>query len=164
VPVIHEHARMLARLDLLIHAARTLGVPVLVTEQYPQGLGPTVAAVRDALPVHEPVVKTDFSCAGVPEFDSRLAALGRDQIVIAGIEAHVCVAQSALGLAARGGAVFVAADAVSSRRAFDAETALRRLDRAGVGVTTAEAVVFEWLRRAGTSEFKAVQQKIKAAA
>jgi nicotinamidase-related amidase len=82
--------------------------------------------------------------------------------LLAGIETHICVAQTALDLVSQGGNVFVVADATSSRRPLDAQIALHRLDRAGVAITTAEAVVFEWLRRAGTDEFKALQPKLKA--
>lgn len=165
-PVIHGREGLLARVELLVAAAGLLGVPVLVSEQYPQGLGRTVEAVRRALPAGTiPVEKTEFSCAPVPEFAARLAALGRTQVVLAGMETHVCVAQTALDLRSRdGGSVWVAADATGSRRPEDARIALERLRAAGVGITTAEAVVFEWLRRAGTPEFKAMQARLKALA
>ncbi len=161
LPHIHDHTRLLNRLALLLTASRLLGVPVLLTEQYPKGLGPTVAVIRQAIPDCDPIVKIDFSCTPVDEFRERLAATSRSQIVMAGIEAHVCVAQSALELAGRGANVSVVADATGSRRPPDAETALKRLTACGVNVTTAEAVVFEWLRRAGTEEFKAIQRKLK---
>ncbi len=163
MPAIHEAPRLLRRIELLAKAARALGVPAILTEQYPQGLGPTVAAVKAALPDGvEPVVKIDFSCAGVPAFAARLAAAGREQLVLAGVEAHVCVAQTALEFVATGKRVFLVADATGSRRPEDRAVALRRIERAGVTVTTAEAVVFEWLRRAGTAEFKALQPLLKA--
>lgn len=161
MPHIHAAAPLQARLELLLDAAVRLGVPVIVTEQYPQGLGPTVPAIRAALPAGDPVVKTDFSCAPVPAFRERLAAVGRSQVVLAGIEAHVCVAQTALELAGGGAAVWVVADAVGSRRPLDRDTAIERFRAAGVGVVTAESVVFEWLRRAGTPEFKALSPRIR---
>ncbi len=161
LPHIHEHDRLLRRLDLLLAAVRTMGIPVVLTEQYPRGLGPTVEKVRQAIPGCDPLSKMEFSCASGPGFADRLAVLKRTQIVLVGIEAHVCVAQSALELAGQGQHVYVVADATGSRRPFDAETAMRRLQSSGVVVTTAEAVVFEWLRRAGGEEFKALQQKIK---
>ena len=162
MPVIHEAAGVLDRIALLADAARRLGIPVLVTEQYPKGLGVTVDTIRAAVPDYDPVVKVEFSCVPVPAFAARWSALGRSQVVLAGVEAHVCVAQSALDLAAAGVQVYVPADATSSRRPLDRAIALDRMRGAGVTVTTAEAVLFEWLRRVGTEEFKAVSQRLKA--
>jgi nicotinamidase-related amidase len=161
-PHVYEHSRMLARIDLLLFAATLLKIPLLVTEQYPKGLGSTIEEIRKAVPDAQPLTKMDFSCVPAPGFKERLSSLQRDQIVLTGIETHVCVAQTALDLAAQGEKVFVVADATSSRRLLDAQTALQRMDRSGLTVTTAEAVVFEWLRRAGTEEFKALQPKLKA--
>lgn len=163
VPAVPAAARVIERVRLLLEAARLLQVPVIATEQYPKGLGPTVETVRAALPPGTaPVEKADFSCMPVPEFASRIMTLGREQIVVTGLEAHVCVGQTALDLVGAGKRVFVPADAVASRRDEDAAVALRRLERAGVTVTTAEAVVFEWLRRAGTPEFKALSPRIRS--
>ncbi len=161
-PHVHDHERILTRLDLLITAAKLMGVPLLLTEQYPKGLGPTIEEIRRLIPGVEPFTKTDFSCAAATGFREQLASLHRDQIILAGIEAHVCVAQTALDLASQGEKVVVVADAVSSRRPFDAQTALSRMQQDGLVLSTAEAVVFEWLRRAGTEEFKALQPKLKA--
>lgn len=161
-PYVHDGAHMLERIDLLLSAAKIMHIPFIVTEQYPKGLGGTIEPIRKILPDAAPVTKMDFSCASEPGFMEKLSSLGRDQIVLAGIEAHICVAQTAIELARAARSVYVAADAVSSRRPQDVETALRRLERSGVAVTTSEAVVFEWLRRAGTEEFKALQPKIKA--
>ena len=160
-PHVHEHERVLARIDLLIHGAILMQVPVLVTEQYPRGLGRTIEAIRQLLPDVRPLEKTDFSCVSAAGFMEALSATGRDQVVLAGIEAHICVAQTALDLSARGENVFLVADATASRRPLDAQTAMLRMERSGLTVTTAESVVFEWLRRAGTDEFKALQPKLK---
>ncbi len=164
LPAIPDRDRLLGRVALLLDAARALGVPVIATEQYPRGLGATVAVVRDALPAGTtPLEKTMFSCAAAPGFRERLAATGRDQVVLAGIEAHVCVAQTALELAADVvRTVFVAADGVASRRADDARVALDRLRGAGITLLPAESVVFEWLRDAARPEFKALQPALKA--
>jgi len=164
MPAIHDGAAVLARIGLLADTARQLGIPVLVTEQYPKGLGLTVETVRAALATYDPVVKVEFSCVPVPAFAARWGGLGRSQVVLAGVEAHVCMAQSALDLVAVGVQVFLPADATSSRRPLDRDIALERMRSGGVTVTTAEAVVFEWLRRAGTDEFKAVSQRLKAMA
>jgi len=160
-PHVHEWDRMLARIDLLVFAAKLMGIPVLLTEQYPRVLGNTIQEIRQALPEIQPLTKMDFSCVPAPGFAERLSSTHRDQIVLAGIEAHVCVAQTALDLASRGGNVIIVADAVSSRRPLDAQIALRRLEQSGLTLSTAEAVVFEWLRRAGTEEFKAIQPRLK---
>jgi nicotinamidase-related amidase len=161
-PHVHEYQRVLSRVDLLLFAANLLQVPVLVTEQYPRGLGKTIEEIRNALPHSHPLEKMDFSCVPALGFRERLSSLHRDQIVLAGIEAHICVAQTALDLVAQGEQIFVVADATASRRLLDAQTAMQRLERSGATIITAEAVVFEWLRRAGTEEFKALQPKLKA--
>lgn len=161
-PHVHEYQRVLSRVDLLVFAAGLLHVPLLVTEQYPRGLGKTIEEIRNALPQFQPLEKMDFSCVPALGFRERLASLHRNQIVLAGIEAHICVAQTALDLVVQGESVFVVADATASRRPLDAQAALRRLESSGATVITAEAVVFEWLRRAGTEEFKALQPRLKA--
>jgi nicotinamidase-related amidase len=161
-PHVYEHQRVLARIDLLLYAANLLQIPLLLTEQYPKGLGGTIEEIRKALPQVQALEKMSFSCVAAPGFRDQLFALKRDQIVLAGIETHVCVAQTALDLASRGENVFVAADATASRRPLDAQIALQRMDRGGLTIMTAEAVVFEWLRRAGTEEFKSIQPKLKA--
>jgi nicotinamidase-related amidase len=161
-PHVSRGKRLLSRIDLLLAAAALLDIPVIVTEQYPAGLGGTVEEIRRGLPKYDPIEKLDFSCVPAPGFLERLEALQRDQIVLAGIETHVCIAQTAMELHAQGRSVHIAADAVSSQRPLDSQLALERLRQNGLTVTTAEAVVFEWLRRAGTAEFKALQGKLKA--
>jgi nicotinamidase-related amidase len=163
-PRVYEHKRMAARVDLLLAAASLMRIPVLLTEQYPKGLGNTIDEIREILPGVLPLGKIDFSCVPAPGFMEQLSSLHRDQILLAGIETHICVAQTALDLASQGENVFVVADATSSRRPLDAQIALQRLSQNGLTLVTAETVVFEWLRRAGTEEFKALQPKLKALA
>jgi nicotinamidase-related amidase len=138
----------------LLQAARLLGIPRLVSEQYPKGLGHTAAEV--GLKDEQPISKTVFSAARAEGFDLH----GRDQAVVCGIETHVCVSQTVHDLLARGLEVHVPADAVGSRHALDYERALERLERAGAVVSSVEAVLFELLERAGTPEFKEVQKLI----
>ncbi|MRS12942.1 MAG: isochorismatase family protein [Actinobacteria bacterium] len=147
---------------LLARCAAVLGIPVIVTRQYPRGLGETVPEVLEAVDSHKPVDKVSFSCLAEPSFRERLEGLGRRQVVLAGMETHICVTQTALALSAEGYAVFVAADATCSRRESDYAVALDRLRRAGVTVTTAESVIYEALGSAGTPEFKAVLELVKA--
>jgi nicotinamidase-related amidase len=161
VPVVHEPQRMLSNLQILLHAARELRVPVLVTEQYPKGLGSTLPAVLDGLAADAIVEKTCFSGVMEPVFMDRLAALGRDQIVLTGCEAHVCVLQTALGLKGQGRDVFLVADAVASRRPENATLGIERMRQNGVSVVTTEMVAFEWLERSGTPAFKSVLPLIR---
>jgi nicotinamidase-related amidase len=138
----------------LVQAARILAVPLLVSEQYPKGLGHTAKEV--GLGGEKPIEKSVFSAARAEGFDLG----GRDQAVVCGIETHVCVSQTIHDLLDKGVEVHVPADAVGSRHTIDYERGLERLERAGAVVTTVEAALFELLERAGTPEFKAVQKLI----
>jgi nicotinamidase-related amidase len=154
----------IARCEILMRAAARLGVPMLVSEQYPKGLGRTVPALAALAATNDVVEKIHFSCADEHAWAERLGLFdesGRDQAVVCGMEAHVCVLQTALGLHEQGYQVAVVADAVSSRRKEDAGLALARMSQAGLTVVSAEMVVFEWLRRAGTAEFKELSALIK---
>lgn len=158
VPAIHEGSRVVDNTGWLMDIAGHLDVPVLVSEQYPRGLGHTVASLAERGTDGGVVEKIHFSCAASPECTERLDALDRSQIIVTGIEAHVCVLQSALGLLAQGKEVFVVADAVSSRKASDAELALTRMGREGVRIVSREMVAFEWLHQAGTETFKLISK------
>lgn len=138
----------------LVEAARILGLPALVSEQYPKGLGHTAPEV--GLQDEPRIEKTVFSAARADGFD----LLGAEQAIVCGIETHVCVSQTVHDLLADGVEVHVPADAVGSRHDLDYECGLERMVRAGAVVSTVEAVLFELLERAGTPEFKAVQKLI----
>ena len=140
--------------SVLLRAARILELPRTVTEQYPKGLGHTVAEV--GLEDEPAIEKTVFSAARVEGFGMD----GADQAIVCGIEAHVCVSQTVLDLLEQGAEVHLPADAVGSRHQIDYERALARLEREGAVVSTVETVLFELLGRAGTPEFKAVQELI----
>jgi nicotinamidase-related amidase len=154
MPNIDNGAQVLARACLLATAARRLEVPVLATEQYPEGLGRSEPEILDLIPPGDIVTKRYFAAGDEPELRARLAAIARPDILLAGCEAHVCLLQTALSLKAQQRRVAVVADAVSSRRAADRDAALRRLERAGCEIVTAEMVVFEWLRHAPSPEFR----------
>lgn len=140
----------------LIDGAKVLGVEVAGTEQYPRGLGPTVAPLAERLgPLPD---KLAFSCGECPEIFERLRQRRIDDILVCGIEAHVCVQQTVLDLLADGWRVFVAVDAIGSRFEMDYRVALRRMEAAGAMLTTTEAALFEWCRHAGTPEFKQISQ------
>jgi nicotinamidase-related amidase len=157
--------RVIDRCVRLVRAARTLGVPITISEQYPQGLGPTADPIRDAFANSGRVVdKVEFSCLKSDPLRERLHELrrqGRSQVVIGGIEAHVCVTQTAIDLEEQGFESFVVADAVGSRSKLSRKLALARLLKSGADVVDSEMVLFEWLERAGTREFKELQALVK---
>ncbi|MEM9883187.1 MAG: hydrolase [Planctomycetota bacterium] len=162
VPVMHEKTTVVRRAARLVEGANVLGVPVLITEQYPRGLGHTVADIakqlRGAVSVDE---KTRFSASG-PGLTKRLEQQGTRSVVLAGIETHVCVLQTALDLLAAGYTVAVCEDATSSRRAIDKRAALQRLAQAGAVPATVEAVLFELLGDADSPKFRALQAVIRS--
>lgn len=160
VPVMTEPAPLLKNAERLIRVASLLQIPTIATEQYPAGLGPTVAAIKEALDTIVPFEKLLFS-ACTPAVSEAMAGIGRKQIIVTGIEAHVCVQQTALDLLQGGYGVWLCADAVSSRRAYDRDIALERMRDAGVIITTTESVIFELLGQAGTDQFKQVLKLIK---
>ena len=161
VPAMAEPAGMLANCALLLKSAARLGVPILASEQYPRGLGPTVPELRELVPEGTVCAKTAFACTGDPEIQTRLQAAGRDQVVICGIEAHVCVLQTALGLKSSRYVPFVVFDATTSRQPDSKAAALDRLRDNGIEVATAEMVLFEWLGRAATEEFRELSRLIR---
>ena len=165
VPAIADADTVTQAAGILIEAARHLEVPVVVTEQYPKGLGPTVDAIAERLPNGAPVVsKMTFSAARNLDFAARLdgfKAAGRDQIVVCGVESHVCVMQTAADLDAQGYDAHIVADACGSRARASKEAALARLDALEISRTTVEMVLFEWLEAAGTPAFKTVSRLVR---
>jgi nicotinamidase-related amidase len=150
----------LPRLGVLVESCHGLSVPVIGSEQYPQGLGPTVPALAEILG-DEPLGKLTFSCARDEGLLEAVKGCGRKQIVVTGIETHVCVLQTAIDLLASGLEIHVPHDAVNSRRPSDKEWALRRMAAAGAVITTTESALFELLERCDTAEFKTVAKLIK---
>ena len=151
--------RLVARVARLAAAAQILGVRRALTEQYPQGLGATAAAPLPLLPPAEE--KRTFSAAACPGFEALAApGSGITAIVVCGLETHVCISQTVLDLLAKGMAVFVAVDAVTSRHPIDHDVALRRLENAGAILTTTEAILFEWCRSADHPAFKEVRKLV----
>ena len=151
-----HRADMVAAANRLIRAARLLELPTLVTVQYVKGLGPVCAELTEATAGLVPVEKMTFSCCGTEAFARALKDSGRKRIILCGVEAHVCVQQTALDLLSGDHTVYIAADAVCSRRATDCAVALERLRDYGAVLTTTEAAVYEVLREAGTPQFKQV--------
>ena len=148
------------RLEVLIEACREIGVPVIASEQYPQGLGPTVDSLTNLLGDELPG-KLTFSCARDDGLRQAITECGREQVVVTGIETHVCVLQTALDLIGGGFEVHVPHDAVNSRRPADKEWALHRMASAGAVITSTESALFELLERCDTADFKTVAKLIK---
>jgi len=164
LPVIEGGLAVAAQIERLLQAAGMLNVPVIVSEQYPKGLGPTVASLsRRFGEVNAPVPleKTAFSCCGCQPLVEKLREIDRRQVIVTGIEAHVCVLQTALDFLSLGFASYVVADAVGSRRGHDKAIALRRMECAGVSPVTAESVMFEWLGSSDADAFKAVSKLLR---
>jgi nicotinamidase-related amidase len=153
--VMPRRAEALAAMQRLIKAAGILKIPTLVTAQYVKGLGPVCAEIAEATPGIKPMEKMAFSCCGSDEFMRAVKDLRRQRIIFCGIEAHVCVQQTAIDLM-KDYFVYICADAICSRHRHDHKVAVERLRDCGAVITTVESAVFELLREAGTDQFKQV--------
>jgi len=162
LPAIPRAEQLVASCKRMIDGANLVGVPVFATEQYPKGLGPTAKPLAELIPLRPE--KLRFSCAEVLDWGPAAEQTdSRHQVVVIGMETHVCVLQTSLDLVALGYQVFVPADAVASRSEFDWKFALDRLTNSGVIICTSESVLFEWCEVSGTPEFKQLSQWIKSA-
>jgi len=157
--LIPNHPRIIWNCRRLIDGAKLLGLPVAATEQYPQGLGPTAVEIRERLgPLP---AKLMFSCRECADVLQGFRDQGVEKILVAGIEAHVCVQQTALDLVADGYRVYLAVDATGARYDVDYVTALRRMESSGITLTTTEAALFEWCEASGTPEFKQISALVR---
>jgi nicotinamidase-related amidase len=156
-------ARVEKNARILLESARLLGVKTLATEQYPKGLGPTVAPIADLLRALgvEPVEKLDFCACEEPVFASAIEASRAKSVVLLGMETHICVFQTARELAARGLDVHVVSDGCASRTEENRAAGLALCARAGATLTVTETVVFDWLGRAGSEEFKTISKLVR---
>lgn len=145
----------------MIELSKMLNIPIVVTEQYPKGLGQTVAEIKDALPSYQPIEKLTFNCCEEPAFLREIKKLNRENIILTGMEAHICVLQTCLGLLNEGFNVHVVRDAVCSRAKENWKTGIEFMRDAGAVITCAETVLFQILKSAGTEEFKAISRRIK---
>jgi nicotinamidase-related amidase len=161
LPVIKESEHVVQNVLKLINGFKIMKTPIYLTEQYPKGLGPTDPRIKDALVGQEPIQKMTFSCYGAGNLFDELEKKNITKVVVCGIESHVCVLQTVLDLLANEFQVFLAADATSSRRKFDCEIALKRMEKNGAEITLTESILFEMLNVCGTEEFKAVSKLIK---
>jgi len=163
-PHVAGHEQLIRRTDALLDAAALLGIPKLVTEHCPAQIGPVIEPMRGRFAAGEIFEKTSFGAADHPAFVDRVRRSGRRRIVVTGMEAHVCVMQTVLGLRAEGFEVVVVADAVGSResRQLDRELALRRMAQAGCVVAGVETVLFEWARSGSDPHFSALLATVKS--
>jgi nicotinamidase-related amidase len=160
-PHIHEHEAVARNTGILLEGLRVLGVPVLVTQQYTRGLGPTIPGLMDQIRGYPLIEKIAFSCCDEPEFIRALGQTHKQFILIAGIESHVCVLQTVIDLLERGYQPVLVEDCVSSRKAGDKSTAVRRMQKEGAILTSYESILFELCRHAGTDEFKSISKLVK---
>jgi isochorismate hydrolase len=145
----------------LIELSKLMSIPILLTEQYPKGLGQTVKEIRDILPVYKPIEKLTFDCCEEKTFLEEVKKLGKKNIILTGMETHICVLQTCLGLLKEGFNVHVVKDSVSSRKKENWKTGLEFMKQAGSVITCTETVLFQILKIAGTNEFKAISKRIK---
>ena len=159
-----DRAALVKNTSALIHVAKAVGMPIIVTEQNPEKLGPTVPEIKKPLEevgAYQPLPKMAFSCCAADGFVKRVYDTGRDTLVITGMEGHVCIQQTTLEALNLGYKVHVVQDAVTSRRREDYAAAIEKMRHAGAIITTTEMAAYEWLGAAGTPEFKAAMQWLK---
>ncbi|NKQ12746.1 hydrolase [Pseudomonas sp. SST3] len=157
-PAIGGHTALAEHSAWLMQIAQRVGVPVILTEQYSKGLGPTIASLRDGMAEEVIIEKLHFSAARDGELFKRPGG-ERKQFVVSGIETHICVLQTVLDLLARGNQVFVVEEAVGSRRASDKALGLARMQQAGACIVSREMVAFEWMEQAGTELFRSISRE-----
>jgi len=161
MPAMIDAEAVVERSVIVTRAARRLGIPVSASRQYPKGLGPLVPEMEGLLEEGETLDKTAFSCAADSGLAAHIEKHGRRQIVICGVETHVCVLQTAMGFAAMGLSPYVVVDACSSRTIANKIAAVERMRAAGIHIVTSEMVCFEWMGDAGTAAFKDISKLIK---
>jgi nicotinamidase-related amidase len=159
--LMYEKERLFSAIEVLIKAAKILNVPIIWSQQCPQSLGGTIPQIAELLAGIDPINKSEFSCCGCERFNTELTSLGRQQVILCGIEAHICIYQTAVDLLRKGYDVTVVADAVSSRTAENKQTAIDRMKSEGVNISCVEIALFELLRTAEHPQFKQVAGLIK---
>ena len=161
MPVIEQRERVARNVIMLIHLAKLFNLPLLLTEQHSKWLGSTVLEIREVLPEHKPIEKIDFNCCAVDLFNSSLDGLGLKNIILTGVESHICIMQTCMGLIDKGYQVHVPQDAVGSRREENRQVGLELMRGAGAVITSTETVIYQILQRAGTKEFREMLKLVK---
>ncbi len=160
-PHMHHRESLEKNINILIEGLKILEIPLLVTEQYTKGLGFTIPSVQESIGNQSKIEKVAFSCCDSPDFMSHLQNMGKTHVVVAGIEAHVCVLQTVVDLLDNGFRVAVVTDCISSRKQTDQDIALRRIEQEGAMLSTYESVLFELCRYSGTDQFKSISKLVK---
>lgn len=160
-PHIYEHEALARNTMILINGLKILNVPVLLTQQYTKGLGETIQTIRDGLGKFEVIEKTAFSCCDEPGFMLQLSQLGKRYVILAGIEAHVCVLQTVMDLIENSYLPVVVEDCISSRKINDKHIAVERMRKEGAFITTYESILFELCRYSATEQFKQISKLVK---
>ena len=159
--VMRDPERVTDRILKLLHLARVFHLPVILTEQYSKWLGPTLTPVKEALPEYDPIEKLDFNCCSVDLFNTRLKATALDNIILVGVETHICVFQTCVSLLEKGYRVHVPHHAVDSRTEDNWNIGLSLMKEAGAIITSAETVIFQIMQKAGTKKFKEMLKVVK---
>ena len=160
-PVMHDGEKLLRNVVKLIQGAKALEIPVLITEQYPRGLGPTLPEIKELLPDITPIEKISFNCCDEEKFNVALAPLHRKQVLVAGIEAHICVYQTAVALSGAGYEVQIIVDAISSRDPENKQVTMFKLGNGGINLTTVEMALFELLKTGSGDVFKQISKIVR---
>jgi nicotinamidase-related amidase len=160
-PFIFEYEKLTDKLVRLVKGLKVLNIGIIVTEQYSKGLGHTIPEVQEALGEYEHLEKMSFSCCGLDDFNTVLKNTGKKNVIIAGIESHVCVLQTVLDLSEQKYQPVLIEDCVSSRNLNDKKIAIERMGKEGAIISTCESILFELLEFSGTEEFKAISKIVK---
>ncbi len=161
LPHIHDYGKVLENCLKLVEGLQILSVPLLVTQQYTKGLGPTNPSLAAKFDEFRHIEKTAFSCCEEPSFKEEISGLGKKNIILCGIETHVCILQTCIDLLEEGYAPVVVEDCVSSRNPGDKQVAIERMRQEGATITTSESILFELTRRSGTDTFKRISKLVK---
>jgi nicotinamidase-related amidase len=159
--VMEQKKRVVDNLKKLIHLSKLFNIPVILTEQYPRMLGSTLSEIKEAFPVYNPIQKMHFNCCAFSPFNERLKSTGLINLILTGVETHICIFQTCLSLLERGYVVHVPQDAVDSRTDENRQVGIRLMEKAGAVITSTETVIFQILEKAGTKEFKEMLKLVK---
>ena len=161
LPYVTGKDEVVSNIQMLIKFANIMGIPIILTEHYPRGLGTTVPEIKEVLKDYGPIEKVIFSCCGPPEFLEKLKELGVKTLMIAGIESHICVQQTSLDALHAGYAVHVISDAISSRTMWNLSVGIEKMRQFGAVISSTEMAMYEIMERADTPEFKEVLKFVK---
>jgi len=159
--VMRDPERVIDRMRKLLHLARVYELPVILTEQYPKWLGPTLPPIQECLPGYDPIEKLDFDCCRVDLFNTRLEAAALKNIILMGVETHICIFQTCVSLLKKGCTVHIPHHAVDSRTEDNWQVGLSLMRAAGAVITSAETIIFQMMERAGSAEFKEMMKVVK---